>query len=226
MKAQLAFAIMFSLLTIASRLFAQDYSIDLESNGERIAVIDLSINETEAVAKVGDVTELFDLKNQRWQQAGSEVWVSLTQCELWATQNKEKTSRSTDSIPEKMRPFVSWSLDPTFDVTENDATLKLASGQVDYEMVVTKSDHKLTNYYRYAKLNAYKKAMTEKKLAPFAELKVLEELERRNVMLKSMEIKISGIEGAPAFKMNIRDKLNQPVTEPSPKPGESFTQSP
>ncbi|MEM7315858.1 MAG: hypothetical protein AAF497_22210, partial [Planctomycetota bacterium] len=59
---------------------------------------------------------------------------------------------------------------------------------------------------RYARLNAYKKAMTERRLPPFAELKVLKELERRKLMPKSMEVRLPGVPGAPEFKMVFSEK--------------------
>lgn len=189
------------MLSGASRLSAQEYTIDLESGGERIAVIELSIDNDEAIARVGDVTERFDLKNQRWQDAESEQWVSLAQSEAWAKQSKEKSTKSVAAIPEDIRPFVEWSLSPDFKVETKDSAITLTSGQVDYAIIVTKSDSDLTNYFRYARLNAYKKAMTERKLPPFAELKVLEELERRKLMPKYMEVRIPGVPGAPEFKM-------------------------
>lgn len=199
-------AVVFTLFTVVSPLWAQEYAIDLESNGKKIAVIKLSIDSNEATAKVDDVTERFDLKNQRWQHAESKQWVSLAQCEAWAKQSKEKSANSAASIPENFRPFVEWSLSPKFNVEATDSAITLTSGQVDYAITVTKTGADLTNYYRYARLNAYKKAMTERKLPPFAELKVLEELERRKLMPTSMEVRIPGVPGAPEFKMTFTEK--------------------
>jgi hypothetical protein len=73
-------------------------------------------------------------------------------------------------------------------------------------IVGQKTDRDLTHYFRYARLNAYKKAMTERKLPPFAELRVIEELERRKMMPTSMEVQIPGIAGAPTIKMLIATK--------------------
>jgi hypothetical protein len=104
------------------------------------------------------------------------------------------------------RPFVRWSLVPTFKVESADSTLILTSGQVDYKIIgkTTDSDH--TGFFRYARLNAYKKAMTEKKLPPFAELKVLEELETRKMLPKSMEVRIPGVPGAPTINLVYNEK--------------------
>ncbi len=196
-----------AILAVMSRLSAQEYTIDLESGDERIAVIELSIDNDEATAKVGDITERFDLKSQRWQDADSKQWVSLAQCEAWAKQSKEKSTKSAKSIPENVRPFVEWSLSPTFKIDEKDLMITMTSGQVDYTITATKTDRDLSNYFRYARLNAYKKAMTERKLAPFAELEVLEELKRRKLMPSSMEVRIPGVPGAPVFKMVFSEKI-------------------
>lgn len=199
-----------SLLTVAIFVFAlssqaaaQQYRINLQSGGEEIAVIEISIDDNIAITKVGDVTERFDLEKQQWQHDESKQWVSLSQSEAWAKQSKEKTGKSADSIPEQVRSFVLWSLDPAFDINATGNALSLTSGQVDYRIVGEKSHRDLTDYFRYARLNAYKKAMTEQKLPPFAELKVLDELERRKLMPRSMEIHIPGVPGAPSFKMVI-----------------------
>jgi hypothetical protein len=199
--------LLLAILAVVSRLSAQEYTIDLESGDKRIAVIELSIDNDEATAKVGDITERFDLKSQRWQDADSKQWVSLAQCEAWAKQSKEKSTKSATSIPEKVRPFVEWSLSPTFKIDEKDLVITMTSGQVDYTITATKTDRDLSNYFRYARLNAYKKAMTERKLPPFAELEVLEELERRKLMPTSMEVRIPGVPGAPEFKMVFSEKI-------------------
>lgn len=185
---------------------AEEYRINLQSNGEEIAIIELSINGDTAVAKVADITEQFDLKNQRWQHDESMQWVTLSQSEAWAKQSKEKSSKSSASVPDQIRGFVLWSLNPKFEITSAEGTLMLTSGQVDYKIAVEKSDSEVTNYFRYARLNAYKKAMTERKLPPFAELLVIEELERRKLMPKSMEVEIPGVPGSPSFTMLISNE--------------------
>jgi hypothetical protein len=131
--------------------------------------------------------------------------VSLDQCETWAKETKEKSSKSKVSIPDKIRPFIEWTLNPTFDVKATDTALTLTSGKVDYEITGEKSDRDLTNYFRYARLNAYKKAMTERKFPPFAELKVLKELEQRKMIPTEMEVRIPGVDGSPTIKMVLEE---------------------
>jgi hypothetical protein len=201
MSKETLFSTLLALFAATSPLQADEYKIELQSNGEETAVIELSIKGDTAIAKVADVTERFDLKNQRWQHDESKQWVPLSECETWAKQSKERSIKSVASAPEKVRPFIQWSLDPKFEISHTDNTLTLTSGQVDYKIVAEKPNRDLSGYYRYARLNAYKKAMTERKLPPFAELLVLEELERRKLLLKSMEIQMPGVPGAPSFKI-------------------------
>lgn len=183
-----------------------EYKLSVQANGEELAVATLSISDDAAVVKTGDVTEHFDLKNQRWQHE-SKQWVTLKQCELWARQSREKARSSSVVVPDEIRTFIEWTMRPKFEISSTDDTLTLTSGQIDYKIEVEKTERDLTNYFRYARLNAYKKAMTERKFAPFPELLVLEELEQRKLLPKSMEVKMLGIPGAPAFKIVISNEV-------------------
>ncbi len=201
MKAAILVALNFMLLVIPSTGRAEEYKINLQSDGTEIAVVELSIGGDTATAKVDGETEYFDLKNQRWQHDDTKQWTSIAQCQLWAKQSKDKAIEDIAVIPEKRQPFVKWTYSPRFDITSKDDTLTLTSGQVDYKITAQKSDQDLTNYFRYARLNSYKKAMTLKQFPPFPELMVLDELERRKLMPTSMEILIPGVPNAPSFKM-------------------------
>jgi hypothetical protein len=201
-------ALLFSvvvLLAVALPASVEKYDYRIELDGNEIAIMELSIDSESATATVEGFTEHFDLKNQRWQDDESKQWVTLKECEAWAKKSKEESSKSALTAPEDLREFIQWSLDPKFDIAFMGDTLTLTSGQVDYKIVVEKPTGDVTNYFRYARLNSYKKAMTEKKLAPFAELLVLEELERRKVLPKSMEVQITGVPEAPSFKITISD---------------------
>ena len=175
------FLLLVAFALLASRLNAQDYAISLQANGKKIATIDLSIGGDMAVAKMGETSERFNLKDKElaWLHEESKQWVTLQQCKQWAQQAKEKTMTSSESVPEEVRGFVEWSVEPAFKIAEKDSKIILTSGVVDYTVVGEKSDHDLRPYFRYARLNAYKKAMTERKLPPFAELLVIKELESR-----------------------------------------------
>jgi hypothetical protein len=181
----------------------QEFTINGELDGNETDVVQLSIKDDMAITKCNGVTEHFDLKNQRWQHEETKQWVTLAECESWAKQSKEKSENSSIEVPDEIRTFINWSLDPKFEINSSEGKLELISGQVDYRIEVEKSDRDYTNFYRYAKLNAYKKAMTLRKVLPFAELATLQELEKRKLFPKSMEIKIPGAKGSPTIKMTI-----------------------
>jgi hypothetical protein len=194
-------------LTIAPR--AEDYSLRVESDGEELVVFELSVNADAATVKIKDAedfVENYDLKDQRWQDDQTKEWFTLAQCEKWAEQTAEKSKVSLNSAPEKIRAFAEWTLDPQYETTVTDDLLTMKSGQVDYKVTFKKSDRDLTNYFRYLRLNAYKNAMRQKNILPFAELKVIDELEKRKLMPTSMEIAIPAIEGSPLIKMTIEEK--------------------
>lgn len=191
------------LLINTSQVWADIYTLKWKANGEIIAESELTISDGFATARTGEEVERFNLDKLSWQHDDSEEWVSLAQCEQWAEQSKLKSENSNEVVPEKIRSFLAWSLNPTFKVEATNTTLSMISGQIDYVVTSKRGDLDLTSYFLFAKLNAYKKAMTERKLMPFAELHVLKELERRKLMPASMEVRIPGIEGAPTMTVTI-----------------------
>lgn len=194
------------LLLIHSICLAQDYTIEFEANGETLAVVKLVIEKDVATTTVDGVIERFDLSKQSWWHDGFNQWVTLAQCEAWAEESKQRSTNSAASIPKAIRPFVLWSLDPQFEIAETKTSLTLTSGQVDYDIVVEQTEADLTAFFRYARLNAFKKAMAEKKLPPFAELRVIDELEVRQLKPLSMKVEVPGIPEAPAMKITYHEE--------------------
>jgi hypothetical protein len=74
MKSKTLSMLLFAVVT--SQLRAQEYEIKLEADGEEIAIVELSIKSEAATAKVGDITEHFDLMQQRWQHDELKQWVT------------------------------------------------------------------------------------------------------------------------------------------------------
>ncbi|TWT77401.1 hypothetical protein Pla123a_20620 [Posidoniimonas polymericola] len=181
---------------------AEDFVVTMLSNGEELSRSRLSIEPDAATLRVGDEVESFDLKGTRWLDGRSGVWVTLAQCEAWAKQTVAITKQSVADAPANIRQFVSWTIEPSFEIQDRGAgTLTLTSGVVDYAIAGEQREEGLSNFFRYAKLNAYKKAMVERKVAPFAELKVIEELERRRLFPVVMSVEIPGVPSAPAFEI-------------------------
>jgi hypothetical protein len=163
------------IFAVGGTSFASELKVAVRVNGELSGEILLQIEGGFAKAKVGDETEEFNLKDLCWLEPSSSKWVTLDQCKTWAEQSKAKSLASVATVPASIQAFMQWSLNPAFEVERRDNTLRLSSGQVDYLVEGQASKNAVTEFFRYATLNAYKKAMSERKLPPFAELKAISE---------------------------------------------------
>jgi hypothetical protein len=199
-------------LCAAIRLQAGDLFIEMKADQQSVAKISLRIEEDIATTWVAGLTERFNLRDMSWFHEGTGQWITQAQCKAWAEQSKAKTVESADSAPVQIRSFLLWSLDPTFTVTKTNNTLRLTSGQVDYVIDGHASDSDVDRYFRYAVLNAYKKAMTDRKLPPYAELKAIDEMKALGHIPRRIAVTIPGVQGAPAVDIEIteKDRKGQP----------------
>lgn len=198
--------IILSLLSFLSvRTSASELKIDLKIEGESTAEILLKIEGDIATAKVAGETEQFNLKDQSWLNPEKGKWTTLAQCKEWAEQSKARSLKSAGTAPANIRPFVLWSLNPTFKVEKTNDTLRLTSGQVDYVIEGRASKTGVGEYFRYAVLNAYKKAMTERKLPPFSELKAITEMTNLGYIPRKITVTMPGIPKASKFEIEITE---------------------
>lgn len=184
---------------------AGELSISLKVNSEAIAKMDLKIVGDLATATVAGEAEQFNLKDMSWLDESTGKWITLAQCQKWAEQTREKTKKSTAAAPAHVRAFVEWSLDPIFKAVKTEESLKLTSGQVDYVIEGEASKTEVDAYFRYALLNAYKKAITEKKLPPFSEVKAIEEMKSLGRIPQKITVAMPGIPGSPVIEMIIAE---------------------
>jgi hypothetical protein len=188
-----------------ARLSGAEFKVDFRSDGKSVAVIALTIDGDMAKTKVDDEVEQFNLKDQSWLDAKTGKWVTLVQCKHWAEQSKAKSLPSVQKAPENMRSFLQWSLDPNFKIEKPEGALRLKSGQVDYVIEGSASKANIEKYFRYAELNAYKKAMTARKLPPFAELKAIEEMNKLGHIPRKMTVTIPGVPKSPMIEIEVTE---------------------
>jgi hypothetical protein len=188
-----------------SRTLASDFAIEMKANGDVVAEILLRIEGNFATATVAGEAERFNLKEMSWLDERTNQWVTAAQCKEWSEQSKAKSLQSTVTAPARVRSFVMWSLDPTFRVEKSNGTLRLTSGHVDYVIEGEASMTGVDGYYRYAIVNAYKKAIVEKKLPPFSELKAIEEMKALGYVPRKISIAIPAIQGSPTFEIQIAE---------------------
>ena len=196
--------------------------IELKANKQMMADMRLKIEGDLATVTSAGKIERFNLKQMSWLDERTNRWISLAQCKEWAEQSKASTLKNTNSIPAEVRSFLLWSLDPTFKVQKSKETLRLISGRVDYVISGAASTMNVDQYYRYAVLNAYKKAMIEKQLPPFAELKAIDQMKTLGCIPRRISITIPGVPGSPVFDMEIvarRSKVSKGAPAKPPVKG-------
>lgn len=133
-----------------------------------------------------DVVEQFNLKDMSWLNSDTGNWVTLAQCQAWAKQAKTDAEKNED--PEFSHAFWLWSLDPVFEVERKGDVLRLKSDHVEYVVDGAGPRAEFDKYYRYLFLNAYKKAILDKKPPPLYELKAISEMVKLGRIPKSYTV--------------------------------------
>ena len=192
-----------TLVACANLCLAQECTITMEVDGELASVSSLAIGDAEAVVTTEEFAEHFDLVEERWYHEDLKQWISMAQSQEWLDLSIQQTEQSlhADTVPKEIRSFVEWMIDPVFEITMEGDTLTMVSGQVNYRIITEEPDFDTGNYFVYARLNAYKKAMVDRKLPPMSELKVIEELSRRGLVPVVMEVELPAIPQAPTFRI-------------------------
>jgi hypothetical protein len=173
----------------------------MESGGELIAEFLVEFNDGIATASYVEETEEFDMVNMRWKDSSSGKWVTIDQCKSWADATREKTKSNEGDIPAEVKSFVSWTIDPSFTLENTSNGFNLVSGIVDYQIEGSIPSDNTDDYFKYAILNSYKKAMVQRKLPPFPELKALDEMKSRGSIPAIIYVTIPGVPNSPDFKM-------------------------
>ena len=202
---RILFVLVIAICMSCPLLHATDYEITANFNNAIILPITLNIKDGTAISKTMEVTETFDVKDQRWLHDETEKWVTLEESEDIMKKAKERSQEQLKTKPKEETDFVRWALNPEFEITEEDGAIIFKSGRVDYRCEVTKPKYDATDFYRFARLNSCKKAIVQRRVPPYAELKVLEELEKRKVIPSKMRIEIVGIKGGPIVEMTYKE---------------------
>ncbi len=153
------------------------------------------------------VAAVYDLVAMSWQEFDPPRKVTMADCESWgkATTEISRKSLSKSSDPELTR-FVKSLLDPQFDVTSSEDAITLANDVLTYRISnpMPLDSHQRQRFFAYDRLNAYRKAMTDRKLPPFPQLAVDDELEHRQFAPGTIKLTIATPTGDVDLKVNIR----------------------
>jgi hypothetical protein len=181
-------------------------TIDVKADGQLVASVSLAVDASLAVATVEGERELFNIREMSWLEPSTGEWVPLARCKKSVEESKAQSLVNAVSAPDKMRAFLLWSLNPSFEVQESNGILRLTSGQMDYVIEGVASKKNAGRYFDYAVLNAYKKAMEEEGMPPFAELQALAEMSKLGYIPSKITVSIPGVPDAPGFVMEISEK--------------------
>ncbi|WP_395741912.1 hypothetical protein [Prosthecobacter sp.] len=207
MKHFLLFLAVVTLFNSCKRSATGDkLQVDVKAGGELVANFTLTVDASQAVAEAEGQRELFNIREMSWLEPSTGQWVSLDRCKAAADQSKAQALVSAVSAPATMKAFLLWSLNPSFEVQEANGVLKLTSGQMDYVIEGVASQKNAERYFDYAVLNAYKKAMTDQGMPPFAELQALAEMRKLGCIPRKIAVTFPGMPEAPGIVMEISEK--------------------
>jgi hypothetical protein len=159
------------------------------------------------------VVAVYDLDRMTWTEFSPPRTVTLNDCEAWARASVQRTEQSlARSTDERLNKFIRLTLDPQFEVAEQDNALLIKNEIFAFSISDPQpvSDQQRAQFFAYDRLNAYRKAIVERKFGPQAQLAVLDELEKRGFVPGSIELQVS----TPAGPVKLATTMR--VTEMTP----------
>lgn len=187
---------------------AAEYELRMYGNGKAAATERLVIEGGKAVVTTGDKTEHFDLGKMAWLDEADGRWISARECAAVLDKTREDTrvalaAGKMGQAPAGVAAFLGWALNPSYKSEKSDGALRLTSGQVDYLIDGEAARTDTDDYYKYAILNSYKKAILLKKLPPYPELRAIDEMRKLGYVPKKISVSIPAIPGSPVVDIEI-----------------------
>jgi len=148
---------------------------------------------------------IYDLGADSWREMSPARSVKLSDCEAWAKASAERSRASLTKVKDAdLRRFLEGMLDPKFVVTAEKGRLQMVSDVLRYDVRSKQSPPKAQRdlLYAYDRLNAYRKAMQERKFPPFAQLAVTKELSAREMWPSAMTMEVSPPKGKVRLQVN------------------------
>jgi len=174
-------------------------------------VADLHFVDRRAVEYAGgksiEPVAVYDLSAMSWKDMKTGKTITLADCEAWAAASRKRSEDSlTKSGDAKFRSFFQAMLAPNFQVKQDARKLVLSNEHFRYEVRETQevAAPRRAAIYAYDRLNAYRKAMIERKVPPFAQLSVTNEIAARQLMPSEMKVRITSATGSVNFQVQMK----------------------
>jgi hypothetical protein len=142
---------------------------------------------------------VYDLDAMSWYDFAPPRTIHLKECEAWAQASAERSRKSLAQITDDgLKRFVERTLEPQLEVVQEKDAVTFKNDVFKYRVSapLTLDATQRKRFFSYDRLNAYRKAMLERKLAPFAQLAVDKELESRGFAPGNIEFTIETPQGA------------------------------
>ncbi len=160
---------------------------------------------------------VYDLDAMSWRQFSPPRTITLKNCEVWQKANSESLQETLAKFSDpKLKRFIELTLEPRFETTRDEDTIELKNEAMRYRMsdpIPLDADQR-KHFFAYDRLNAYRKAMVDRKLPPAAQLAVDSELERQDFVPGITELTVQTARGEVQMNMKVRvERLNAEETE-------------
>jgi hypothetical protein len=149
---------------------------------------------------------IYNLHDMSWRDIPQRRTVRISDCKAWAKASAERSRATLAKAPDPgFRRFVEAMLNPQFTAAMKNDKLTLTNDVVKYEIESTQnvSKARLAKFFAYDILNAYRKAMVDRKLPPFPQLAVDEELKARGMAPNEMNITITTPQAAVRLRATV-----------------------
>lgn len=152
------------------------------------------------------VVAVYDLDALSWRDNRLGRTVTIEECESWASASAARSRRSLSQAGDaNLQRFIELSLEPTFEVATEGDGIRLSNAILTYRVSnpLPLNARQCKRFFSYDRLNAYRKAMVERKLPPYPQLAVDDALEERGFAPGRIEVVVATPGGDIALTIRI-----------------------
>ncbi|MBM4034650.1 MAG: hypothetical protein FJ291_23140 [Planctomycetes bacterium] len=154
----------------------------------------------------GELVAVYDLDKEMWHEVRKGEAVDMAEVREWLKQSEERTAKSAANprVSADVKRLTKAMVQPDFEVSASGNSLTLKNEFVTYQVtgVPIATEGKIA-LFAWDRLNAYRKAMVERKLPPHSQLAVTGELEKRRLFPAQMVLALSLPSGSASFTMRL-----------------------
>ena len=166
----------------------------------------LELSNHAATIHAEGTVDTFNLKDESWLDGQTGATVRLSDA-------KAKFAQAADlaSVMSKSNSYVAWSYQPRFEISQEGNVVSFVSGRMNCRIEVEPPRPDQARLFRYLRLSTFKNALTEK-ISPRPLCFVYDEIERRNLFPRRIQIAYPGLEGgSPEYSVEYRVEAWQTV---------------